>query len=176
MKHDPIPPSRRDFLRTSVLAAGAVLAPCLHAFGAGTHAAGKPTYALTPADRELFTNVLAKLRGLLADAMEKSKVEYGDGLRLHTPDVSGKYRGIWPDDFLFSTLALREKPAVDTLNRTLAFLGDSMLDRRRRWLWCQRLPDGHGHARARHRMRARRQAVARLFLSQAASTTSPPTG
>ncbi len=127
MTHDPIPASRRDFLRSSLLAAGAVLTPSLYAIEAGTHATGKTTYALTPADRELFTTVLAKLRGLMADAMEQSKVEYGDGLRLHTPDVSGKYRGIWPDDFLFPTLVLPNKPAVDTLNRTLAFLGDSML-------------------------------------------------
>lgn len=123
-----ITPTRRDFLRTSLLASGAVMTNPLFAADIGAHATGNITYALTPADRELFTSVLSKLRGLLAEATEKSKVEYGDGLRLHTPDVSGKYRGIWPDDFLFPTVALPEKPELDTLHQTLAFLGDSMLD------------------------------------------------
>jgi hypothetical protein len=79
MIHDPIPASRRDLLRTSLLAAGAVLTPSLHATDAGTHVAGKTTYLLTPADRELFTTVLAKLRGLLADATEKSASSPGIG-------------------------------------------------------------------------------------------------
>jgi hypothetical protein len=69
------------------------------------HASGNITDALTLTDRELFTTVLAKLRGLLADAKEKSKVDFGDGLMLHTPDVSGKYCGIWPDDFLYPAIA-----------------------------------------------------------------------
>jgi len=128
MIHGSISPSRRDFLCTSLLSVGAVVTKPFFAADAGTHAVGKITYALTPDDRELFTTVLTKLRGLLADAKEKSKVEYGDGLLLHTPDVSGTYRGIWPDDFLFPTIALREKPELETLNQTLAFLGDSMLD------------------------------------------------
>ncbi len=129
-QHPPfqLPPSRRDFIRTSLLAASAVLTKPIFARDASTHARGGITYPLTPADRELFTTVLTKLRGLLADAKEKSKVEYGNGLRLHTPDVSGKYRGIWPDDFLFPTIALPEKPDVAILNQTLAFLGDSMLN------------------------------------------------
>lgn len=79
------------------------------------------------AHNQHFNAVLEKLTTLLKDAIARSRIDYGDGLVLHTPDVSKGYKGIWPDDFLFPWIVVPELADAPTMNRALEFLSDSLL-------------------------------------------------
>jgi hypothetical protein len=75
-----------------------------------------------------FTDALAKLKKWLADCTVQSRINYAGGLRLHTPCVSGAYKGIWPDDFLYPLLVDRLVVDEATLTRAVAFITDSVVE------------------------------------------------
>ena len=115
--------SRRDFLALSGKA-GAILgiAP-LDAL-----ARRAPHAMAAIEDREVFRKCLQRLRGMLAQAIEKSKITFGSGLVLHTPSVSATYRGIWPDDFLYPLLVQEGLYTKEELTAIAGFLTDSIVD------------------------------------------------
>lgn len=83
--------------------------------------------SMSDTQNQHFNAVLKKLTTLLKDAIVRSRIDYGDGLVLHTPDVSKGYKGIWPDDFLFPWIVVPELADVPAMNMTLEFLSDSLL-------------------------------------------------
>jgi len=74
-----------------------------------------------------FTEALAKLRKWLTNCTVQSRIDYAGGLRLHTPCVTGAYKGIWPDDFLFPLLVDRSLVDEATLTRALEFITESVV-------------------------------------------------
>jgi hypothetical protein len=94
-------------------------------------AAGIKTGLRYPAiigDPEIFRRLLERLRGNLAVALERSRVVFGNGLRLHSPSVSATYRGIWPDDFLYPMLVCPGLYKKEELTAIARFLTDSIVD------------------------------------------------
>jgi len=78
--------------------------------------------------REVFTDSLARMKEWLRECAIQSRTDYAGGLRLHTPCVTGIYKGIWPDDFLWPLLAEPGVSDVSTLSRALAFITESVID------------------------------------------------
>ena len=74
-----------------------------------------------------FTDALAKLKKWLADCTVQSRIDYAGGLRLHTPCVTGAYKGIWPDDFLFPLLVERSLLDEATLSQALELITESVV-------------------------------------------------
>jgi hypothetical protein len=78
--------------------------------------------------RSVFSSTLAALKARLAAGAEASRIEFGAGLRLHSPCTSTTYRGIWPDDFLWPLLVDESLEDTATLARTLEFITASVVD------------------------------------------------
>lgn len=74
-----------------------------------------------------FADAFAKLKHWLRDNTVRSRIEYADGLRLHTPCVSGIYKGVWPDDFLFPLLVDPSLLDAQTLTKALEFVTGSVV-------------------------------------------------
>ncbi len=74
-----------------------------------------------------FMDALAKLKKWLADCTVKSRIDYAGGLRLHTPCITGIYKGIWPDDFLYPLLVDRSLVDEVTMRRALEFITESVV-------------------------------------------------
>ena len=74
-----------------------------------------------------FADALDRLKKCLVDCTVKSRMDYAGGLRLHTPCVTGMYKGIWPDDFLWPLLADRSLADEATLTGALEFITASVV-------------------------------------------------
>lgn len=112
--------TRREML-TGMLAGSAVMV-----LGGGVLQAVARELANDPT--ATFTEALAKLRKWLADNTAQSRIEYKGGLRLHTPCVTGLYKGIWPDDFLYPLLVDRSLLDAEMLTKAVEFITESVVD------------------------------------------------
>ncbi len=68
------------------------------------------------------------LRKHLIDYLERSKVEYDNNFKIHSPCVSNTYRGLWPDDFLYPMLVESGLYDKERLTQISKFLTESMVD------------------------------------------------
>lgn len=76
----------------------------------------------------VYTELFGILRKHLIDCLERSKVEYDNNFKIHSPCVSNSYRGLWPDDFLYPLLVEPGLYEKSRLTQISDFLTEIMAD------------------------------------------------
>jgi hypothetical protein len=107
---------RRTFIKTTALGNGVITSGTTDGLAGFTD------------QRKQFAALLDILRKQLVEAFEQSKVVFDNHLLLHSPCVSEKYRGIWPDDFLYPLLVQPGLYNSEQLTQIAGFLTNSIVD------------------------------------------------
>ncbi len=107
---------RRTFIKTTALGTGVITSGTTDGLAGFTD------------QRKQFAALLDILRKQLVEAFEQSKVVFDNHLLLHSPCVSEKYRGIWPDDFLYPLLVQPGLYNSEQLTQIAGFLTNSIVD------------------------------------------------